>query len=81
MHKYDVKSNYDHTEYIPFRKCKVADFKKGGFEVPVSKIKKYERRLCPDEEKIKEIEWGVKNSYDNNDARTSFSIIAIKCME
>ena len=52
MHKYDVKSNYDHTEYVPFRKCKVADFKKRGFEVLKSKIKKYERRLCPDEEKI-----------------------------
>ena len=38
----------------------------------------YKRRLCPDEEKLKDLKWALRNEYYSPN-RINFSIDVIKC--
>ena len=66
---------------VPFVKCKIENFTKRGVKMPKNWKERYDQRLCPDEDKLQQYEWAVKNQYANKNDRISFSVDVIKCMD
>ena len=63
-------SSYIH---VPYRNCKMKDFKKRGLDLPEEVLKSYENRFCPEFDKYQD-QVKIKNLYNDNDKRTSFSV-------
>ena len=53
-------------------------FAQNGLELEDDVVEIYEKRLCPDGDRIKNF-WKIKNGYSNAKDRISFTIQAVLC--
>ena len=73
------KNGTKYEDQVPFIKCKINDFKKRNFNVPDEEVLQYQQRLCPDEDKLKNLEYAVRGSFNDPD-RIYFSVDIVKCL-
>ena len=74
-HRLKGKSHYYN---IPFRQCKLSDYKKRNYQVEKNLEDAYLNKICPDFDNYSDILM-IKNSYSNLDERISFSVEINRC--
>ena len=62
----------------PFRRCTIEDFKKRGLKAHEKLLNQYTKRFCPELGSGND-EYQVKNLYDNENERVSFSVEIYRC--